>query len=101
MKNQECIFNPIRRKRLETQGYLGFTDSELNDFKSGFRFAYYLCGSLVAAGLLLTNLKILGAAMFIAFLGTLPPYHPFDYVYNFLFRKKAGISHLKKDYVNE
>ncbi|HLF34981.1 MAG TPA: DUF4395 family protein [Cyclobacteriaceae bacterium] len=86
MNNQDCIFSPIRRKRLEIQGYIGFTDSELNDFKSGFRFAYYLCGSLVALGLLLTNLKILGAVMFIAFLGTLPPYHPFDYFYNYVIR---------------
>ncbi len=76
----------MRRRRLETQGYIGFTDSELNDFKFGIRFAYYLCGSLVILGLSLTNLKILSAAMIIALWGTLPPYHPFDYLYNYVVR---------------
>lgn len=86
MKNQDCILSPTRRKRLETQGYVGFTDAELNDFKFGIRFAYYLCGTLVVIGLLLTNLKILAVAMIIAFFGALPPHHPFDYLYNYAIR---------------
>ncbi|MGE0587083.1 MAG: DUF4395 family protein [Cyclobacteriaceae bacterium] len=85
MKNQDVI-SLVRRKRFETQGYCGFTDVELNDFKFGIRFAYYMCGSLVVIGLLTTNLNVLGAAMIIAFLGTLPPYHPFDYLYNYVIR---------------
>ncbi len=86
MKNQDCILSPVRRKRLETQGYKGFTDSELNDFKFGIRFAYYSCGSIAALGLLLGSPEILAAAMAIALLGTLPPYHPFDYLYNYVIR---------------
>lgn len=86
MKNEDCIISPARRKRLETQGYIGFTDAELNDFKIGIRFAYYLCGTLVVTGLLLTNLKILAVAMLVAFFGSLPPYHPFDYLYNYVIR---------------
>lgn len=86
MKNQDCLITPTRRKRLESQGYIGFTDAELNNFKFGIRFAYYLCGSLVILGLLLTNLKILSVAMIIAFFGSLPPYHPFDYLYNYVIR---------------
>ena len=86
MKNRDCIISTTRRKRFEAQGYIGFTDAELNDFKFGIRFAYYLCGSLVVLGLLLTNLEILTVAMIIAFFGTLPPYHPFDYLYNYLIR---------------
>jgi hypothetical protein len=86
MKNQECLISPVRRKRLETQGYIGFTDSELNDFKFGIRFAYYLCGSIVILGLILSDIKILAAALIIAFFGTLLPYHPFDYLYNYLIR---------------
>ncbi len=87
MNNQNCIITPARRKRLEAQGYNGFTDAELNDFKFGIRFAYYLCGSTVVLGLLLTNIKILAVAMTIAFFGSLPPYHPFDYLYNYLIRR--------------
>lgn len=86
MKNEKCILTPASRKKLETQGYIGYTDVELNDFKYGIRFAYYLCGSLVLLGLLLTNLKILAVAMIIAFFGMLPPFHPFDYLYNYVVR---------------
>ena len=86
MKNENTFITPVRRKRLETQGYNGFTDAELNDFKGGIRFAYYLCSSLLVLGLLLTNLKILAAVMIIAFFGSLPPYHPFDYLYNYVIR---------------
>ena len=86
MNAQDCIISTVTRKRLEAQGYYGFTDSELNDFKFGIRFAYYLCGLLVILGLLLTNLRILVIAMIIAFFGSLPPYHPFDYLYNYVIR---------------
>jgi hypothetical protein len=85
-RNNDFVFSPTRRKRLETQGYEGFTDRELNDFKFGIRFAYYLCTTLVVVGLLLTNLKILSIAMAVAFLGTIPPSHPFDYLYNYVIR---------------
>ncbi len=80
------MITPVRRKRLEVQGYYGFTDCELNDFKFGFRFAYYVCGSLVVLGLILSNQKILIAAMIVAFFGSLPPNHPFDYLYNYVIR---------------
>jgi hypothetical protein len=86
MKNKNFSISLARRKRFETQGYNWFTDSEFNDVKFGIRFPYYLCGSLVVLGLSLTNLKILGAVMTIAFFGMLPPYHPFDYVYNYVVR---------------
>jgi hypothetical protein len=86
MENQENVISPTCRKRLETQGYLGYTDSELNDFKFGVRFAYYLCGSLVILGLVLIDINILAAAMIIAFFVSLPPRHPFDYLYNYLVR---------------
>jgi hypothetical protein len=90
MKNQECSITPGCRKRLESQGYIGFSDSELNDFKYGIRFAYYMCVFLVILGLLLMNLWILGAAMLIAFVGAFPPNHPFDYLYNYVIRHWIG-----------
>jgi hypothetical protein len=86
MKNENNSISLCRKKRLEAQGYHGFTDTELNDFKFGIRFAYYLCGLLVILGLSLTNLKILAFAMVVAFLGVMPPYHPFDYLYNYVAR---------------
>ncbi len=86
MTIQNCILEPKRRKRFETQGYHGFTDAELNDYKIGIRFAYYGCASLVVLGLILSNIQILTIAMIIAFFGMLPPYHPLDYLYNYVIR---------------
>jgi hypothetical protein len=86
MENQDHTLTSVSRKRLETQGYLGFTDSELSDFTFGIRFAYYACGSLVILGLVLTSMEILASVMIIAFFGIFPPYHPFDYLYNYAIR---------------
>ena len=90
MENKDCNITPAQRKKLETQGYTGYSDAELYDFKFGIRFAYYLCGSIVILGLLMTNLMILGAALIIAFWGSFPPYHPFDYLYNYVIRHWIG-----------
>ena len=83
MENQNCAISAVTRKRLETQGYLGFTDAQLNDFKFGIRFAYYLCGLLVLTGLILSRVEILLTVMAVALFAVIPPYHPFDYLYNY------------------
>jgi hypothetical protein len=83
MKNQNCMLSPVTRKRLEQQGYVSFTDAQLNDFKFGIRFAYYLCGLLVLTGLVFSRIEILIIAMVVAFFAMLPPYHPIDYLYNY------------------
>lgn len=83
MENQNCLISPVTRKRLEAQGYLGFTDAQLNDFKFGIRFAYYLCGLLALTGLIFSSVEILLIAMGVAFVAMIPPYHPFDYLYNY------------------
>ena len=90
MEYQDCNLKPHTRKRFEIQGYRGYSDSELDDFKIGIRFAYYLCTSLVILGLLLANLEILVVAMIIAFFGSFPPYHPLDYLYNYVVRHWIG-----------
>ena len=86
MDEKNSILSPTTKRRLIVQGYNCYSDKELNDYKYGIRFAYYLCGALVLVGLLLTNMEILAAAMIIAFFGMLPPYHPFDYLYNYVIR---------------
>lgn len=86
MEENKSLLSPANRNRFITQGYGSCSDKELNDYKYGIRFAYYLCGALVLVGLLLANLEILTAAMIIAFFGMLPPYHPFDYLYNYVIR---------------
>ncbi|GIK64342.1 MAG: hypothetical protein BroJett018_21360 [Chloroflexota bacterium] len=86
MTNQNCIITPAARQRLETQGYIGYTDTELGSFKFGIRFAYYLCGFIAVLGLLLTSPTILFSAMVIALMGAILPRHPFDYLYNHVIR---------------
>lgn len=76
------------RKRLHIQGYDNFSDKELNDYKYGIRFAYVGCVTLVAFGIYFQSIPILAITAVIAFAGAFPPYHPFDYLYNF------GVRHL-------
>ena len=76
----------VTRKRLETQGYHGFSDQELAIHRFGIRFAYGLCTTLIIIGLILANIPVLIIAMLVAFFGIFPPYHPFDYLYNYLVR---------------
>ena len=83
MNPQEKNISPVRKKRLEAQGYENYSDQELFDHKFGIRFAYALCTALFAFGLIFTSKIILAIAATVAFLGALPPYHPFDYLYNY------------------
>jgi hypothetical protein len=94
MGNQNSILSPVTRRRLEAQGYLGFSDSELSDYRFGIRFAYYLCGLLVLSGLIFSSIELLLVAMGVAFLAMFPPYHPFDYLYNYGVRHLLGKSKL-------
>ena len=87
MDEKNSILSPTTKRRLIVQGYNCYSDKELNDYKYGIRFAYYLCDLLVILGLLLTNLWILAIAMTIAFFGWLLPKHPFDYLYNYVIRR--------------
>ena len=90
MNNETTIISPTCRKRLYVQGYDNFSDQELRDYKFGIRFAYAACITLVAIGLILQSIPVLAVTAAIAFVGAFPPYHPFDYVYNY------GVRHLVK-----
>ena len=76
-----------RMRRLQAQGFTGFTRFQLNNYKYGIRFAYYLCVSLVIAGLILQSMYVLALAMIFAFFGTVLHRHPFDYLYNYGVRR--------------
>lgn len=49
----------------------------------GIRFSYPLYISIVALGIFLVNPYILSITALIAFIGTILPMHPFDYLYNY------------------
>jgi len=76
-------FSQTRKKRLEIQGFRGYTHKQYSQFAGGLRFAYLLCGTIVLIGLFLQNLYLLGFALVIAILGSFLPRNPLDYLYNF------------------
>lgn len=79
--------SPWTRKNLHIQGFTDYSDTELNELKYGIRFAYLGCATVVAIGLALKSIPVLGIAMLIAFLAVVLPHHPFDYLYNaFVYR---------------
>lgn len=82
--------SPTCRIRLHTQGYGAYTDAELAGFRFGIRFAYGLCATLFATGVIFGSPVMLIIAASFALLGTLPPYHPFDYLYNYVVRHWIG-----------
>lgn len=90
MNSKDQPISPTCRRRLMAQGYLNYSDQQLGDFKIGIRFAYALCTVLFATGLFLSSPKVLMVAATIAFLGAFPPYHPFDYLYNYAIRHLIG-----------
>ncbi|MBN2173941.1 MAG: DUF4395 domain-containing protein [Bacteroidales bacterium] len=76
--------------RLKVQGYCNYTDTDLLKLTFGNRFAYVVCSSFLAIGVITANIPILSALMIIAFLGIVLPYHPFDYIYNHVIRKNLN-----------
>ena len=80
-----------------------FTDEEISKHSVGNRFAYQMCTLLFTTGLILTNIPILTVAVIIAFLTIVLPYHPFDYVYNYIIRhwlKRPMLPHSTKNNFN-
>lgn len=88
--NNEMKISSRSQKRLEEQGFCGFTNAELGQHRFGIRFAYFICMSLVIIGLVLKNQQFLLIANIVALLGILPPYHPVDYLYNYVIRHLMG-----------
>lgn len=74
------------RKNLHIQGFSNLSDAELNEHKYGIRSAYLLCALVVTIGLVLNSIPVLLVATVAAFLGALSTRHPFDYIYDGIFR---------------
>lgn len=87
MRKNNNIISAVCKRRLHIQGYQNYSDNELNNFKYGIRFAYATCAALVALGLILNNTLVLKIIAVIALAGIFPPYHPFDYLYNYAIRR--------------
>ena len=82
-----CMISSVRISRIKVQGYdTVFTDEEISIHSVGNRFAYQMCTLLFITGLVLTSIPVLTVAAIIAFFTVILPYHPFDYLYNYIIR---------------
>ena len=86
MEKANSTISPVFKKRLYIQGYQNYSDKELNDYKYGIRFAYALCTTLAGLGLVFNSIPLLIVAAAVALASTMLPYHPFDYLYNYVVR---------------
>jgi hypothetical protein len=83
MNDKTELISATCKRRLHVQGYQNYSDKELNDYKHGIRFAYGLCITLVAVGLIFNSVPVLLFTALIALVGAFLPNHPFDYLYNY------------------
>jgi len=88
--SKDFLISKWSKDHLEEQGLSNLTHEELSKHRLGLRFAYILCGSLVAIGLTMKSQPLLLIANGVALLGMLPPYHPFDYLFNYGIRFLVG-----------
>ena len=84
MKKNRTLISPARIRRLKVQGYCNYSDADIAEFSFGNRFAYILCSSILLIGVVTSNIPILAVMMIIALFGVILPFHPFDYVYNYV-----------------
>jgi hypothetical protein len=94
MKTGNQVISTACRRRLQTQGYLNLSDQELSEHHFGIRLAYWVCSILAIGALVAGNSWFVFAVAMIAFLATIPPYHPVDYIYNYGVRQMLGKSKL-------
>ena len=88
--------SPIKRRRLDIQGFTDVDENLLKQTASWLRFAFALCTILAGLGTALASYTILYILVPIAALGALFPTHPFDLIYNYGIRHITGTSHLPK-----
>lgn len=86
MSTNHQLLSTTRIKFLRAQGYCNLSDAEISGLAFGNRFAYIVCGSIVAIAVAASHVPTLIAMTVVAFLGIVLPYHPFDYVYNHVLR---------------
>lgn len=84
MENKKSILSSKRLYRIRTQGYCNISDEKVSELAFGNRFAFYTCSFFLAIGVVTSSIPILTLMMTISIFGIVLPYHPFDYVYNYI-----------------
>ena len=75
--------NSVTRNRLEAQGFCNLDDIALAELAPWMRWSPAICSIITAMGVILNSPTILWSLAFVAFLGTILPFHPFDLLYNY------------------
>jgi hypothetical protein len=78
------------RKRIEAQGFLGYSDCYLAEVNHWLRLAPFVCMTWVAIGTYLSSPFAIWALMPFALMGAVLPGHPFDVIYNHGIRHWIG-----------
>ena len=86
MTTNHQLLSATRINFMKAQGYCNLSDSEISELAFGNRFAYIVCGSIVAVAVATAHVPTLIAMTVVAFFGIILPYHPFDYIYNHVLR---------------
>jgi hypothetical protein len=86
MTTDHQLLSSARINNLKAQGYCTYSDSELSALAFGNRFAYIVCGGIVAIAVAAAHIPTLIVMTVVAFFGIILPYHPFDYIYNHVLR---------------
>jgi hypothetical protein len=73
-----------RLYRIRSQGYCDLSDETVSDLAFGNRFAFYTCSFFLVTGVATANIPILASMMAVSIFGIILPYHPFDYIYNYI-----------------
>lgn len=84
METNESLISPSRIQRIRVHGYCNISDVKISELAFGNRFAYIICCTALIIGVITANIPILATMMGALFLGVVLPYHPFDYIYNYL-----------------
>lgn len=85
---------PVKRKRLETQGFIGLNDEVLGEVEPWLRLSPALCTILIGLGTALAFAPLLWVMVAFAGLGAIFPAHPFDLIYNYGLRYLSGTRRL-------
>jgi len=87
-RHVERQISPTARRRIEAQGFIGYSDGYLADINYWLRLAPFICMIWVAVGTWMASPYALWALAPFALLGAVLSGHPFDVIYN------RGIRHL-------
>lgn len=81
---------PELRRRIEMQGFVGFSDQTLSEIGLWLRLAPLLCAVWTGIGTYFASPLIIWGLVPFALLGALLPRHPFDLIYNWGIRHLTG-----------